>query len=659
MWVFQMITRTLSCLFLCVWVGPAAAADRIEPDDRDLFDVPSTETTPAGPPTLVWRVTNPFRLFRDPKLTELHRRTWEDLDERGGDAPILSAERVLGRRFSRGWAAKAFSETCWLPRAYRYGRCRKDNPYINPRYHSVTLDVRNIGDDADECAWSVTPRRKADRSYRVRRKLDYCDAPMELKIPYPSGADVAVRLPNGETLRQRVVVKDAFVVGIGDSFGSGEGNPDVPVTLSDERVNSYGVAPGKRALDGYPTRAGNWTTFGDKGFLRSGARWLGQACHRSLYSHQTRVALQLAIEDPHRAITFVHFACSGAEITQGLFVKYKGNEWVPTPPRVPQISAVAEAQCGNAQTSTANYPVAYTIQGKLPILTDMVLKKCPRKRARRIDLLLVSIGGNDVGFSKIVSNAILADQSTLQKLSGWVGGVYGGAQAAPFISELKTRYKALNRAIHGLLHIPWKQSDRVILTGYPPMAIVDDGGRVCPDGAAGMGVFPDFRLNARKVRQAEDVAAKLNKAMRRAARAYKWSFVDKHRKRFIGHGLCADGYVGQDFDTTMEFAGASADDVRLPRKVGGRWTPFPPSAYRPYASRGRWFRTPNDAYLTAHYHLTRTIARKVLNAQKLRWFQVVLASTYSGAFHPTAEGHAAIADAVMPTARRVLKKYGK
>ncbi len=41
------------------------------------------------------------------------------------------------------------------------------------------------------------------------------------------------------------------------------------------------------------------------------------------------------------------------------------------------------------------------------------------------------------------------------------------------------------------------------------------------------------------------------------------------------------------------------------------------------------------------------------------WFQLLLASTYSGAFHPTAEGQAAIADAVVEKARVVLDKYGQ
>jgi hypothetical protein len=40
-------------------------------------------------------------------------------------------------------------------------------------------------------------------------------------------------------------------------------------------------------------------------------------------------------------------------------------------------------------------------------------------------------------------------------------------------------------------------------------------------------------------------------------------------------------------------------------------------------------------------------------------FELILASTYSGAFHPTAEGDAAIADATVDKARAVLAKYGQ
>ena len=89
----------------------------------------------------------------------------------------------------------------------------------------------------------------------------------------------------------------------------------------------------------------------------------------------------------------------------------------------------------------------------------------------------------------------------------------------------------------------------------------------------------------------------------------------------------------------------------------GRWQPFNPADYHPYTPRQRWYRTANDAYLTTHFHAAGTVLKRVLRNKRLSWFQLVLAGTYGGAFHPTAEGHAVIADAVLPQARAVLGKY--
>ena len=49
----------------------------------------------------------------------------------------------------------------------------------------------------------------------------------------------------------------------------------------------------------------------------------------------------------------------------------------------------------------------------------------------------------------------------------------------------------------------------------------------------------------------------------------------------------------------------------------------------------------------------------MLKNQGYQWVQLLLAATYSGAFHPTAEGHAAIADAVVTRARAVIDKYDR
>jgi hypothetical protein len=227
--------------------------------------------------------------------------------------------------------------------------------------------------------------------------------------------------------------------------------------------------------------------------------------------------------------------------------------------------------------------------------------------------------------------------------------VHGFKEAGDLLDLLDDRLKAVNRAVHFQLHVPWPEGDRVILTGYPPMALLEDGSSICPDGNTGMTVLPDFFLSEAKAREGNATAERLHAVMEDSARQHGWTLADAHRVSFRGRGICTV--------PTTEAALGLADDMRLPRLVDGLWEPYNPSEWRAYASRQRWFRTPNDAYMTGNFHVSESLLQNVLKAQKLSWMQPLLASLYSGAFHPTAEGHAAIADAVVEKARAVLAKY--
>jgi lysophospholipase L1-like esterase len=600
----------------------------------------------AAEPRIDWHVENQFRFFLDPADTHVHRATWASLSEAERQHPVMSAERVLGERHPDGWAALTFLNTCWDPGLNRYS-CRDKRDYLNPKSHTVLARLEGLDDSQTvDCTWLTSPRGRGPRGKVVTLP---CDTPVQLEVPYPGGAWISVEIGGRQVAEAAARVTDLFIVGMGDSFASGEGNPDVPVRLSPDRTADYGVGSNSSPLTNYPARIGDWREIGDKKFIEENARWQDQACHRSLYSHQLRAALQIAIEDPHRAVTFVGVACSGAETTFGLFLEYKGNEWVPYPPDLPQLSALAEAQCGGAGARDYDLPEAYHIGDRIPELKGgLVLKKCDAERARKIDIVMLSLGGNDIGFSRLVANAVLADKSILRRLGGWFGQVHGFTEATAQLDALDDRLKSVNRALHNLLHVPWAESDRIILTAYPPMAILDDGKSVCPDGQAGMTVLPEFALSQAKAREGNTAAERLNAIMQESAQQHQWSFADGHRITFSGRGLCAGQSAGP---WTMN------DELRIPRKIDGKWEPFSPSDWRAYAPRQRLFRTPNDAFMTGNFHVAQSLMQKVLNTQGYAWVQLLLASVYSGAFHPSAEGQAAIADAVVEKARGVLAKY--
>jgi len=196
--------------------------------------------------------------------------------------------------------------------------------------------------------------------------------------------------------------------------------------------------------------------------------------------------------------------------------------------------------------------------------------------------------------------------------------------------------------------VPWPESDRIIMTGYPPMALLEDGKSTCPDGQAGMNVLPDLVFSAAKAKEGGVMAERLNDIIKGSAAQHGWTYVGAHRAAFRGRGICA---------TYSDAAWSMADEQRLPRKLNGVWFPYDPSEWRAYASRQRWFRTPNDAFMTGNFHVSQSLLQNVLKTQAFSWVQLLLASIYSGAFHPTAEGQAAIADAVVEQARGVLAKY--
>ncbi len=597
-------------------------------------------------PAITWRVENPFRLFTDPADTEVHRATWEALSAEEKATPVLSAERALSQRHPDGWSATMFRKLCWSQHTNRY-TCPDGSSYINPVRHNVVMSLEGIEEAVTlDCRWSTVPHGGKDRRGAIATQP--CSEPFAAVVPYPGGLDVEVEIGGRVIAQSKVQVRDVLVVGIGDSFASGEGNPDIPVRFSRERSADYD----SKGLTGYPARIGEWKAIGDRNFIEENARWVDQACHRSLYSYQLRTALQLAVEDPHRAVTYVGEACSGAEVTAGLFLRYKGNEWVPNPPDLSQISSVARAQCGGREAPQHDLPEAYHMNGKVPELQGLlVLNKCEAEDARKIDLLLVSIGGNDIGFSRLVANAVLADKSLLRKLGGWFGEIQTAAAVSAPLSTLPDRYKSLNRAIHNILHVPWDESDRVLLTAYPGLALLGDGSAICPDGNGGMEVFNDFRLSQKKALEGTRAADRLQRIMEESARAYGWTLVEKHRRAFIGRGICA-GFLDNAFSI--------ADDLRLPRKTAdGAWYPYNPADYQAYVSRQRWFRTPNDAFMTGNFHVPASLLQKALKLETFSWFQLLLASTYSGAFHPTAEGHAAIADATVEAARKVLARHGE
>ncbi|MDI1265534.1 MAG: hypothetical protein PS018_19990, partial [bacterium] len=76
--------------------------------------------------------------------------------------------------------------------------------------------------------------------------------------------------------------------------------------------------------------------------------------------------------------------------------------------------------------------------------------------------------------------------------------------------------------------------------------------------------------------------------------------------------------------------------------------------YRAYSPRARWIRDANDSYFAAMtYPQGLPSSQQPSDIHDATWG--ILSAVYGGAVHPTAEGHAAMADAAVPAAAAVLQ----
>src|SRR5262249_54130534 len=203
---------------------------------------------------------------------------------------------------------------------------------------------------------------------------------------------------------------------------------------------------------------------------------------------------------------------------------------------------------------------------------------------------------------------------------------------------------------------------RVVYVSYSDPAL-QPGGAPCPGGRNGFDIHPAFALDGELIRRAtqfvETTFLPRLKALATCEAGVicgdkeRMTFVDAPPPAFAGPGGWARAAggpgVGQDcFSADGDsFRKSLVEGAAQPLKCGRSVREF-----RPYASRARWIRTANDSYFTAMTYPEGLGAAQPADIHDATWG--VVSAVYGGAVHPTAEGHAAIADAAVTEARRVL-----
>lgn len=517
-------------------------------------------------------------------------------------------------------------ERAWISRTQEY-RPELLRRFVRVSDISVRLSVRGR---EGECGWRIGGRPL---------ERGRCDGHVAA-IPR-GGALVVASGKRFDAIEETVRPERLVVLALGDSYASGEGNPDDPTDWE-----SKDPFPG-----GY-----DWL----RELRRGDAVWSDRRCHRSFWSHQTYTALRLASEDSHRQVVYLHYACSGAEILDGLLIPQSRPAGGGRQVSRSQLRYAVEDLCtASCVTQSANVDRVAAAMKQLARRGEKIeprdLVACPDTRLVRPDLVLLSIGGNDIGFGGLVLWALLPNNARSLVLEDvWQRYVRGNAVVCPigtdrssmgcraFQADLLERFpnklRVLAIALDELLGV---ERRRIVLatypdpirTGTPAHPFCHDAGDINHDNAwdgmrfvareSGMPGTSRWRINILESEAevlAERAIPPVRSAQQGVADAVGWTFAGASADAFVGHGFCAH---------------ASGDPpIRLPSTYQKPWRGAEcaaglagPACWRPYAPMERYVRTMNDSLLT------QSSAR---------------IDDHTGTAHPTAQGQAAIAEAIYP-----------
>jgi hypothetical protein len=245
---------------------------------------------------------------------------------------------------------------------------------------------------------------------------------------------------------------------------------------------------------------GDSVAAGEGNPAHSGTRWENRACHRSPIAGQSIAARKAQATNPE--LGFFDYACSGASIQKGMLGAYKGIEPAPLQPARSQIDQLKDTA---AVTSSSGGLAA----------------------------VMISIGANDVGFSKVFKFCALVRRCWERHFNPDFPYAVAGPRFPTLQEYVNAQLAALPSSYNDLANAlePLVPADRVILVDYfDPTTGAGDAYCTMLFG----GVTPDESRWAQ-----QHVLDPLNAQIDAAAKAHGWNAVTGVAERFQGHGLCA------------------------------------------------------------------------------------------------------------------------
>lgn len=393
-----------------------------------------TPLTAQTPPKIEWEVANRFAPFETQSghttpvdLFEAYKlnpgQSFEDWHrDMAANGPVTSPYRSA---LTTGKDAELMH---WNQRFFTH-HDRILNLVRNEDDPNTTITARLWLDTDGDCTWTL----------KEATEPEPCREPTLIDLPL-AGAEVSVTWDGGSS-KDMLEPDHVVIVAMGDSYGSGEGNPDVPA-----QWKAGQSLPGNNNL--------SWLLDYDRldtpaeDFDSPSKNWVDDNCHRSFFSHQSLTALRLASDNPHSFVSFLHYACTGAEIFdgilvpqyqawgKGIYIPYSQMNFairdlckvLPEPyekvtdqeldginirafhrrggkDNVPGRASNLAPDADNFSRSTKS--LRQKNDGAFP---QSGLLTCPEGQLVKPDHLFLSIGGNDIGFADIVTYYVVPPQ---------------------------------------------------------------------------------------------------------------------------------------------------------------------------------------------------------------------------------------------------------
>lgn len=280
--------------------------------------------------------------------------------------------------------------------------------------------------------------------------------------------------------------------------------------------------------------------------------WQDRRCHRSAKSGQALAALEIERADPRTSVTLVHLACSGARITSGLLLPDRGAEGPgPGEPESlpPQVSE-AQRLIGNREVDAVILTIGGNDAGFSDVLQACIATEPCHRRPTSIDPTIgdttnvVCAGGLLDAFTGPCTSYLTdlvvdpEDANAAEIFSSALDGRPPSSCAAEdqlSCASLSGRYDALQESFAS-----WDglSAERVYLTEYPSVTTDDDGSFCEFEPRSPLRMLPGW--SAEESMWAEAVfLSQLNATMFDAASRHGWRYVDGIAADFVTHGYCS------------------------------------------------------------------------------------------------------------------------